>query len=450
MPRKPKGGRVTHRLRLKVPGWRSGIFDLRTPRSDVRTFNAWSELIRTVHSEGYFDILDAIADGTIGLPAAKRLQTERGLVAVRRRIQEIEEEERRRAEEGNFPRWLAEFLETKPRRDCSDQQHIKIGQGVQLFMESLVERHGLKGTGEITIDHWTKDNLQAHRTAYVRAQTKKATNRLEEAWAAMENPLPPVEREEILRKERGKKERTANHHVNYVGAFSQWLIDGKRLTVDPSQGLRMSPKAISSGQTEDRRSLKDDEQDRFFSWSKTYDEENPSKPGSRPDTLFWQWLTASGATTYTEGIRVCLAHIGEADETGTVPVHLVGSKNSARARDVYISAKLAEELKARAAEMELGRYGLIFPFSSDNGRTVWEGIMRLISQRDPDTFAMIGDATPYALRHTYATNCLNGGINIMQLKDLMGHASIATTAIYLRGIDPPRAALREVFEARGL
>lgn len=39
--------------------------------------------------------------------------------------------------------------------------------------------------------------------------------------------------------------------------------------------------------------------------------------------------------------------------------------------------------------------------------------------------------TPHMLRHTYATELIQNGFNIMEVRDLLGHASIATTQIYL-------------------
>jgi len=37
---------------------------------------------------------------------------------------------------------------------------------------------------------------------------------------------------------------------------------------------------------------------------------------------------------------------------------------------------------------------------------------------------------PYKLRHTYATNLLNSGAELVDIKALLGHESIATTQIY--------------------
>lgn len=39
---------------------------------------------------------------------------------------------------------------------------------------------------------------------------------------------------------------------------------------------------------------------------------------------------------------------------------------------------------------------------------------------------------PHTLRHSFAVNCLNQGVPINVLKDLLGHSSILTSMIYLR------------------
>ena len=39
---------------------------------------------------------------------------------------------------------------------------------------------------------------------------------------------------------------------------------------------------------------------------------------------------------------------------------------------------------------------------------------------------------PHTMRHSFAVNCLNQGVPINVLKDLLGHSSILTTMIYLR------------------
>jgi site-specific recombinase XerD len=51
---------------------------------------------------------------------------------------------------------------------------------------------------------------------------------------------------------------------------------------------------------------------------------------------------------------------------------------------------------------------------------------------------------PHALRHHYATRLIRAGANIMQVRDLLGHASVATTQVYVT-LD-----LADLFEAARL
>ena len=50
---------------------------------------------------------------------------------------------------------------------------------------------------------------------------------------------------------------------------------------------------------------------------------------------------------------------------------------------------------------------------------------------------------PHALRHSFATNLQRKGASVAEIKEMMGHASIATTERYLHGFD---GKLRELFE----
>lgn len=53
------------------------------------------------------------------------------------------------------------------------------------------------------------------------------------------------------------------------------------------------------------------------------------------------------------------------------------------------------------------------------------------------------DATPHTLRHAFATHLLNHGAPLLDIRDLLGHASVTTTQLYTHVTD---TALRDVFQ----
>jgi integrase/recombinase XerD len=56
------------------------------------------------------------------------------------------------------------------------------------------------------------------------------------------------------------------------------------------------------------------------------------------------------------------------------------------------------------------------------------------------------DVTPHALRHGYATRLIENGVDVRIAQILLGHASIASTAIYTNLTTPTRASLHSLLD----
>ena len=55
-------------------------------------------------------------------------------------------------------------------------------------------------------------------------------------------------------------------------------------------------------------------------------------------------------------------------------------------------------------------------------------------------------ATPHTLRHSYATRLLESGVDTRIVQILLGHANIATTAVYTHLTEPTRSSLKGILD----
>jgi integrase/recombinase XerD len=64
------------------------------------------------------------------------------------------------------------------------------------------------------------------------------------------------------------------------------------------------------------------------------------------------------------------------------------------------------------------------------GRLTRQGLYKIV-QRHARAAGLEGRMSPHTLRHTFATHLLAGGCDLRSLQEMLGHADIATTQVYI-------------------
>jgi integrase/recombinase XerD len=99
-------------------------------------------------------------------------------------------------------------------------------------------------------------------------------------------------------------------------------------------------------------------------------------------------------------------------------------------RYVPIQSQLLERLRLWIGG---AREGWLFPSPKTGQRLTSRSIQRLIKRlaiKANIPAEVAARMTPHKLRHTFATRLLEGGTNIREVQELLGHSSVATTEIY--------------------
>ena len=149
-------------------------------------------------------------------------------------------------------------------------------------------------------------------------------------------------------------------------------------------------------------------------------------------------LIYSAGLRSSEAINMKISDIDFERET----VHIKRSKYN-KDRVVPLSKLIAKGLRKYLAVEH--PYTWLFNGKEPDGRYSVKGLNWVMRQTLKKT-SIKKDVCLHSLRHSYATHLLEDGVNVLVIKELLGHTDIRTTMVYLHVATPPSTPPHSPFD----
>jgi integrase/recombinase XerC len=134
---------------------------------------------------------------------------------------------------------------------------------------------------------------------------------------------------------------------------------------------------------------------------------------------------------YMTGIRLSeLITIEDKDvDFSSGELRVIGKRNKQRVipLDISLCEKISQYMQMR--DEKVGNISLRL-FVRLNGKTMYPKLVYNIVHDIMSQVSTLPRVSPHVMRHSFATELLNGGADINAVKELLGHSSLAATQVY--------------------
>lgn len=170
--------------------------------------------------------------------------------------------------------------------------------------------------------------------------------------------------------------------------------------------------------------LKEEEIDRLF------EVPDVSNPLGQRNLLIIEMLYATGVRV-SELVNIKLKDINKYNAS----IKIMGKGNKERIVFYGSFCKHSLEMYLNDGRKELDKKGCEYLFLNKNGNKLSDRMIRNILDDLMIKAGIEVHIHPHMIRHTFATDMLNSGADLMTVKELLGHENIDTTSIYTHVTD---------------
>jgi integrase/recombinase XerC len=141
---------------------------------------------------------------------------------------------------------------------------------------------------------------------------------------------------------------------------------------------------------------------------------------------------------YGGGLRVseaCGLDVGDVERDGAGLLVTVRHGKGGKVRTVPLGDAAARALdgwRALRSTLPAARAGTAPLFVNHRGARLTTRSAQRLTRGWATASGVAGKVTPHALRHSYATHLLDGGVDLRSIQELLGHASLSSTQIYTK------------------
>lgn len=214
----------------------------------------------------------------------------------------------------------------------------------------------------------------------------------------------------------GYANTTINRHLSAVRTLYRWLL-GRGITTEDAAAAVASPKLGKRLP----KTMSDADVERLLAHCDT------STKGIR-DRAMVEFLYATGARIS----EASNANVNDIDFS-QYQVRLFGKGSKERIVPLYAQACSALKDYLAGPRRELlakGSQPTDALFISTRGKRMSAAALRSRFERLVKQAGVDSGLTPHAMRHTFATELLDGGADLRSVQELLGHESLSTTQIY--------------------